>query len=283
MSFRLLTIGPSPEATLVAPSLAKTHHVHLLTEPGAASPAGFLPSPLAVDQWHPTEASAAASIEAALSELIDAGLSLELTDLATFGVERVIAELYFPLLVPHGYAEASSAVALNLPNFRARMGGQTLLAWAAWQGRPVAAWLLQSSRLSPVQRYSHPQLPGDPRSLDLVASVTTAPLAPAHFAWAVKQMLASEGYTWVRRREPPWITTETLARWVSLDSGDGVLAYEAGAGGDHLSWCEARLAPGEGVLAFALGPEGLVTTTWGASTPWPVLPGPMTEGLRRAS
>ena len=272
MSFDLLTIGPSSEACRAAPLLAKAHHVHLLADQATPPPAGFYLSPLAVDLWRPTSGPADALVEAEVAALCEEGLALELTDLASFGLERCIESIYFPLLVAHGYAEEACAAPLNLTNFRRSVGPRTLLALASWRDRLVGAALLQDSLRSKVNFYSHSELGNTAGHLDLIATVTTSPLSPACFEHAAHQMLASEGYTWVRRREAPWLTTTSLSRWRGIEGGGAVLAWEEGPNFDYLSWSEERLKPEEGLLSFGIGEGGLEVKVWGAPAPWPVFP-----------
>lgn len=250
MSLELLRLGPSEGAAEAAADLARTRHVQLDPGPsGAAPPAPFLRGPAAIAFWTSTEAEPPPAVERRLGAIDELGLELGLYDVASFGPDRLVEEIYFPLFVRLSYCTGAAPFQLNLDNFRRLADPRALLAVASAQGSVLAAALLRPAVPGDAQ---HVAAPAPVDRCDVIELVATGvepflPDADDLFFFAVLQMLAAHEHGWVWVRERPWVTPRRAARWTASARRATHVAFQP-SHRDWYAWNPGLLEDGEGVL-----------------------------------
>jgi len=265
MTVALTRLLGFPELRRSAELLARTRHLHLQLADAGGAPEGFRRGAAALDLWTRTDAEPPRAVEGELARRLDDGLELAISDVGTFGVERLIEAIYVPLFVRHAFCTREASFPMNLEVFRRLATPDVLLTIAAQGGVERAAMLLQPCRRTPAQRYSEEALL--PRGLDIVALATAEPGFGDAFFHASLRMLEASGWGSVRLRKTPWVTSESAGVWWRDLGRAERVAWEEREPADFFFAQPAALAGGEGVIGFECEPGGLRPWRVGAQHP----------------
>jgi len=248
MSTELLQVRDGDGAVAVALSLAHSRHVHVRSEDCLLLEAGFMPGVCAVDLWTSTSVRRPAKIEGELADWVASGVRFELCDVASLGTERLVDEVYFPLLVPFAYCAGKSDFPLNLEAFRRLLAPDVVLAMAYQQDRVIAATLAQPAVRTPSMLYSDTELVKT--GLDVVATAVLPGVSTASFLFAGLDMFSTLGVTALRSRRNPWVTTRNASSWCLELRHAERIAWERREPRDSFFWQPAMLDLEEGLLTF---------------------------------
>lgn len=221
-------VGPFEGAIEAASALARTRHVCLDLGPrGGTPPAMFLRAPSAIGLWTSTERDVPPAVESQLESAAAQGVTFGLYDVASFGRERLLEEVYFPLFVRFGYCTGAAPFKLNVDNFRQLAAPSALLAVASAGGTLVAGALLRGALPDDAEQCASP-VPVHRRDVLELVAMGVVPL-PAMgddvFFFALLQMLACHGYQWIWIRETPWTTPARAAHWTRCADRASHIAY----------------------------------------------------------
>ena len=222
-------------------------HLHL-----RADAAGFVRGIAALDLWTPTDI--------APPEL---DVSLELADVETFGLERVLAELYFPLFVACAYCGGESDTPVNAETLRRLATPEVLVTVARENGVAVGAALFQAAARTPTEDYDAAELVAD--GADVVVMATRDPALAEPFFGASLAMLASAEVGAVRVRRSPWATEKNASFWRRDLARTSRLACAERSPGDFFAWQPAALSPAESLLVLERTGVGLAPRVLGAA------------------
>jgi hypothetical protein len=256
MTTELTSLQACADVLRAVSLLARGRHLHLRLAASDPVPAGFVRGVPAIDLWTSTGCAIPSAVEQELERWVDGGVEFAIVDIASFGVERLIETIYFPLLVRFSYCLGASDHPMNLLTLRRLVTPDVLLTVAVEGGVEVAATLFQPSARTPCE-------PGYPAAdlveggLDIAASATRDPAVADAFFHASLQMLEASGFGAVRLRRSPWATQRTAAGWCADLARADRIAWEERTPADYFAWQPAALAQGEGILCFDLEGEWL--------------------------
>jgi hypothetical protein len=255
MTTALLSIGPSAAATGAAPLLARTRHVHLRTHPPMLVPPEFGAGPTNVDCWSEIGSAIPADVARSLER---PAIDWSISDVASYGIDALVRDVYYPLLVRRGYSLGAAPFAMNEAAFRAMATHDVLITSASIGGSLVGACILQPTRRTRPERYSQPALVGDRASLDVVAAATLHDRLDARaLHHATLEMLTDTAWRRVRVRESPVVTERSAARFAVHVRSAAEVAWESRNEPDFFAWQRDILTSGEAVLWFELDGAGL--------------------------
>lgn len=250
MTSELIHLGPSPQATLAAVGLAGSRHVHLrLASAAETPPEGFFCAPAALAFWTATATPPPQAVETQFDELAALGVEFCLYDVASFGSERLIQEVYFPLIVRYSYCTGTAPFPVNLDNFRLLADPDAFLAIAVLQGTVVGAALLRQAVPGDAPHHAAPAALDGSRTVELVAIGVQPVLADtdASFFFSVLAMLAAHDCQWVWIRERPWVTEHRATAFTARAQRADHIAYLPGIN-DCYAWNASLLAANESIL-----------------------------------
>ncbi|WP_394843868.1 hypothetical protein LZC95_43300 [Pendulispora brunnea] len=262
MSTALTRLPGSPHGVRVAALLAATRHVHLRLAADLPAPSGYVRGVPAVDMWTATGAPVPTAVDCRMEEWRRGGVEFAICDIASFGFERLVDAVYFPLFVRCSYCTTDADFSMNVPTLRRLATSDVLLTIASVRGVEIAAALFQPTLRTPFERYSAEDLVPD--GLDMVVSATQDPHLSDAFFYASLQMLEAHGFANVRVRRSPWIASRTARYWHRDLLRADRLAWEERLPADWFSWQPSALAPDEGLVSFYVDDRGLHARVIGA-------------------
>ncbi|WNG18807.1 hypothetical protein [Cystobacter fuscus] len=206
MAVELIHLGGSPEELEAALGLRRRRNVHVQVEPEAVPhlrATGFVEAPEAVNAFVELPYDGARrshnlrrSIGTAVERWEQAEVSLELHDVSSYGLERLIEEFYFPILVRHLYTRGLSPFgAHNLEAFRQIARPDTYVVMATRDGKVAGGGLLRRRAGEPLRSVRGP-LPTGPWVEGLVYAL--APVLDGlqrAFLYALTEIFSAEGFS----------------------------------------------------------------------------------------
>ncbi|MEM9489174.1 MAG: hypothetical protein AAGC55_08515 [Myxococcota bacterium] len=262
MTTALLRLRDSPEVDRVVELLAPHRHLHLRLEEPARPPPGSCRGVAALDLWTEVLDDLPGDIDAALANWCETGVEFEITDVASFGADRLVEEIFFPLFVRHLYFRQQSDFPMNAQTFRRLATPDLLVTTARVDDQLVAAALFQPARRSPSHGASDRDLVA--AGMDVVAAATQTEATSDPFFFASLHMLAAHDISAVRVRRTPWATVTNGQSWRRDVQRAHRVTYGRDRVVDYFWWQPAALEPDEGVVTVEWRDGALRTRHLGA-------------------
>ena len=266
MSSRFFTLGAGPHEIKAAVELSHTANV-LVTLPESGHPlakdlrdVGFFHVPEAIDCSVPlpfdpeiNNAKWRKNLAVSLDKWAELELSMELSLVNQFGEDRIIDDLYYPVIVRELYAKGISPFqAMNESAFRKLLSPKSIIALVFQKEQLIGGGVLKALEKDGKQTV----LTGNPaKGLGMTGLVYALGQGYENckraFFYYLIQAGESAGFSWVSLGlDQAWFDWRYLPAFLSKVGWAGEISFMEGRNQRYLSLCDDQFGPEEGYFSF---------------------------------